>query len=138
MEMVKKFLFAALAITLSSACGTFPVVHNVKASPIFGVDNHSLKYVEESILDIQNRNKYWTMQVAKPGHIVASFKYEELRATVDITFNTKEYNIIYKNSENLDYDGQRINARYNRWVLKLERNIRSALQKRHKTLNQNQ
>jgi hypothetical protein len=48
-------------------------------------------------------------------------------AVVDIKYNTKTYSIIYKSSQNLDYDGKNIHSNYNGWIQRLNQAIQSQL-----------
>lgn len=108
-------------------CASNQPVFNINDSPMVGVKNPSLKNIEDAILSLGNRSK-WHFTKLKPGHIIAKVKINDQQATIDITFNTETYNIHYNDSKNLDYDGTKINSRYNGWITKLDRNIRKALQ----------
>jgi hypothetical protein len=46
-----------------------------------------------------------------------------------VTYDTKTYNIQYKDSSNLDYNGTSIHKNYNGWVENLDKAIRSQLAK---------
>jgi len=67
------------------------------------------------------------MKAKTAGHIVASLYLREHVAIVDITYTKKAYNIKYKNSQNLSYDGTNIHSNYNGWVQNLSRQIQAQL-----------
>ena len=50
------------------------------------------------------------------------------QAWVDIPYSTKGYQIRYRDSAGLDYDGERIHRNYNKWVQLLDADIRRQLQ----------
>lgn len=62
----------------------------------------------------------WRMQRIKPGHIVGTLFLRSHMAAVDITFNEDTYSIMYKNSSNLNYDGEKIHQNYNGWIKRLD------------------
>ena len=66
----------------------------------------------------------WEMDVVSKGHIIATIFSNEHVAVVDIFYTTESYDIVYKDSKNMDYDGINIHNRYNRWILKLDKDIR--------------
>ena len=62
----------------------------------------------------------WRMQRIKPGHIVGTLFLRSHMAAVDIAFNEDTYSITYKNSSNLQYDGEEIHRNYNGWIKRLD------------------
>jgi hypothetical protein len=48
-------------------------------------------------------------------------------AKVDVKYDTKTYNITYKDSSNLEYDGKNIHKNYNGWIQNLDNGIRAQL-----------
>lgn len=65
----------------------------------------------------------WQVKQAEPGHLIATLPIRAHVAIVDITHDTKQFTIMYKNSTNLDYDGTNIHSNYNGWVLNLQNAI---------------
>ncbi len=63
------------------------------------------------------------MKSIAPGHILGVLHLRSHVAKVDITFDTKTFNIQYKDSVNLDYkteDGANtIHSNYNGWIHRL-------------------
>ena len=116
--------FAAAAL---AGCGGNPV-YNVKDAPIdtpAGV-TRTVPDVEKAIQSA-GAQLGWKMQSPRPGLIVAATSWRSHTATVDITYDIKSYNIVYKDSVNLDYDGTSIHRNYNRRVEELDRAIRARL-----------
>jgi hypothetical protein len=48
-------------------------------------------------------------------------------AVVDINYTVKSYNISYKDSTELNYDGTNIHKNYNGWIQNLDKGIRAQL-----------
>ena len=79
----------------------------------------------------------WEMNVASPGHIVATLNLRGHQAVVDIPYNTSTYSIIYKSSVNLTMTpvGKKvpvpqsppdlIHSNYNSWIDNLDHAIRT-------------
>jgi hypothetical protein len=66
----------------------------------------------------------WQMRKVRSGHIVATLNIRRHMAQVDITYNKKTYNIQYKDSHELKYDGSTIHNQYNAWIKNLDKDIR--------------
>lgn len=112
-------LFSLLLI----GCRTAPIL-NVNDAPI---DNTSatLDDVTKGII-LAGNSLGWQMRKQSPGHIVGILHLRSHMAEVDVTYNTKSYNINYKNSTNLKYDPSKniIHSNYNGWI----QNLNSAIQ----------
>lgn len=123
---VRNFLVAVLAMAVVAGCAGAPV-YNVSGSP---VNTNSGK---ASLDDIGKASKTaginlgWQMRDVKPGHIVGTLNLRSHQAVVDVTYNTKSYDIGYKDSSNLNYNGSTIHKNYNSWVQNLDRNIQAQL-----------
>jgi hypothetical protein len=46
---------------------------------------------------------------------------------VDIRYDTSSYDITYRDSHNLDYDGEKIHSNYNGWIQNLDDAIQNEL-----------
>ena len=108
---IKRTFINLLLMAFLASCASNQPVFNVKGSPMIGVDNPSLKFVEASVLDAGQRAN-WDMRIESVGHIIATTKVDDKQATVRITFDTKTYNIEYIDSKNLDFDGINISNYY--------------------------
>jgi hypothetical protein len=71
----------------------------------------------------------WEMRVDKPGSIVATLHLREHEAVVDIIYDTSSYSILYRSSQNLQYDekNRTIHKNYNSWIRNLNVSIQREL-----------
>ena len=123
-SMVQVVLVAAAL--LLGACAGAPV-YNVSASP---VNTNSSKPTLEEVgkaIKTAGIGLGWQMKEMKPGHIVGTLNLRSHQAVVDINYTTKSYDIAYKDSSNLNYNGGTIHKNYNSWVQNLDRRIQAQL-----------
>lgn len=117
-------LFAATAL---AACARTAPVYNVTGMPVTASKpNPTLDEVSKAIIRA-GAGLGWQMAPVKPGEMVGTLHLRDHVAVVDITYDTKTYNINYKNSDNLNYDGQNIHKNYNGWIQNLDRAIKVQL-----------
>ena len=69
----------------------------------------------------------WKMEPLNPGTITGTIELRTHRAVVEVTYDTKTYNIKYKDSLNLDYNGTSIHKNYNGWIENLDKAIQVQL-----------
>ena len=69
----------------------------------------------------------WQIVPQGPGKAEGILVLRDHRAVVNITYDTKNYSITYKDSSNLYYDGKTIHSNYNGWVQNLDKAIRAQL-----------
>jgi hypothetical protein len=117
----------ATAALLMVGCRTAPIL-NVKDAPVNvpAGQKDSLATVENAILRAGN-GLGWQMKVEKPGLIVGTLNLRTHMAVVDIPFTATKYSILYKNSVNLEQQGDTIHKNYNGWVENLDQAIRRNL-----------
>ncbi len=126
--MRTKNLFLSLLIALGVllvGCRTAPVL-NIEEAPVSTSAKITLKDVERAIIRA-GTSLGWQMKRQGKGHIVGTLYLRNNMAKVDITFNTKSYNIKYKASQGLRYDGVNIHSNYNGWIQRLDQNIQAQL-----------
>jgi len=129
MALAKKILFLVILSAFLIACKTAPL-ENVHDGVLDTPRGTSLNDVTNSIVRAGN-GLGWQMKKVKPGMIVGTLYLRKHMAQVNITYDTKSYNIDYRNSSNLNYnktdsnyDGQTsIHPNYNGWVKNLSRAI---------------
>lgn len=124
---MKKTVILLLSL-LMVACATTSLL-NVQSQPIPALADGrqpSLNEVERDILNAVKK-RGWRAHVVKPGLIEAKITVRSHMAEVSIPYTTKSYGIQYKNSVNLDYDGDSIHRNYNKWVVKLSQSIQNEL-----------
>ena len=113
------------AFLMLAGCRSNPVL-NIENAPITIDAKHSSKDIKKAIVRA-GAGLGWNMKVKKSGHIVATLYLREHVAIVDIKYSKKSYNITYKSSQNLNYDGTNIHKNYNGWVTNLNRQIQAQL-----------
>lgn len=107
------------AILMLTACRTAPVLNIDNAAIPEGPTPLTMTEIEGAIVKA-GTGLGWSMSLIKPGHIVGTLNVRSHQAVVDVTYNEKDFNIDYKSSNNLKYNGKKIHHKYNNWVLNLE------------------
>ena len=125
--MNRHFLKCILAsvFLLLAGCRSAPI-YDVTAAPVSAPKAITLQDVEKAILRA-GAGLGWQIVPRGPGQAEGVLALRGHRAVVDITYDTKNYNIKYKDSSNLDYDGTNIHSNYNGWVQNLDKAIRTQL-----------
>lgn len=116
---------ATSLLIILAGCRSNPVL-NIEDAPIEISAKHPSKDVKKAIIRA-GVGLGWNMKAKKAGHIVGKLYLREHVAVVDITYSKKSYNINYKSSENLNYDGTNIHKNYNSWIINLNRQIQKQL-----------
>ena len=115
---------------LAAACAA--LVGCAGTEPIRNVDNQriprgwSMEELEHTIIEA-GRPRGWIMKAAEPGHIVGIINVRDHQAAVDVFYDTRRYSILYRESNNLDYENGRIHRNYNGWIMNLDRDIQTRL-----------
>ncbi|KUM39857.1 hypothetical protein [Pseudomonas sp. EpS/L25] len=118
-------LSLVLGLLLLAACTQAPLVTPQEVFPTDRVENAA--DVRNAIVEVLE-TRGWTVGSESPGMIVASILVRSRhQAWIDIPYSTKGYQIRYRDSAGLDYDGERIHRNYNRWVQQLDADIRRQL-----------
>ncbi len=126
-----QWIFLVVAMVVFIGCQGTPVfnVNDATINTVSGKEP-TLEDVTRAIVSASgNSNPPWNMQVVKPGHIVATLHNRTHMAQVDIQYTTKGYSITRKDSADLKYDPEKgtIHQGYNKWVQRLDSNIRMKL-----------
>jgi hypothetical protein len=117
-------LFSAISVILMlTACRTAPIynVHNA-AIPNSGKSALTMQDIEGAIVRAGS-GLGWNMRPIEPGLISATLNLRSHQAVVDITYDLNDYNINYKSSINLKYNGTKIHSNYNGWIHNLSNAI---------------
>jgi hypothetical protein len=121
------FIFLIFALVLFAAgCRSNPVYNVEDAAIVTGKTQASAEEVRNAIIRAGS-SLGWIMKPAGTGSILATLNLRKHVAVVDIKYNTKTYSILYKNSQNLDYDGVNIHSNYNGWIQRLNQTIQAQL-----------
>ena len=120
--MKTKLVAALFCAVLLSACTTQPI-YSVPDQPIStNIKDASLKDVHLAI-SRGAAHLGWVVQDQGPNAMLATLDLRTHHAVVEIAYNTKNYSIAYKESNNLNYDGKSIHRNYNGWVHNLQNAI---------------
>ncbi len=115
-----------LSALLLGACRT-AAIHNVQDAEVATNQGQpTLSQVENAIVRA-GAGLGWQMEKQESGHIVGTLNVRDHRAEVDITYDRNTYDITYRDSRNLNYDGQNIHQNYNGWISNLDDQIRTQL-----------
>lgn len=118
-------IFAASFIVLAG-CRSAAPIHDVVAAPVVTSKPVTMEVVRTAIV-AAGSGLGWRMEPRSPGTITGVLELREHRAVVEVTYDTKTYNIKYKDSLNLNYSGTSIHKNYNGWVENLDKAIRVQL-----------
>jgi len=105
------------------ACRTLPIedYRDVAIGGTFTLDQIADKIATAC------KQRGWHVRLVAPGRMEATLVARSHMATVEITFDRTRYSIVYRDSENLMYDGTHIHKNYMRWIRTLNREIGLAL-----------
>lgn len=126
--MSTKFWFALIGILalILTGCRSNPI-YSVSEAP---VTTSSRAY---NVRDVRNAIQQagtslgWQMQEVRRGLIVGTLYVRDHMARVEIPYDRNSYSILYRDSQNLDYDGVNIHSNYNSWVQNLSTAINQRL-----------
>lgn len=125
--IARNVAIALFTVTAVAACARLAPVYNVNDMPVMANrPSLSADDVGKAIMRA-GAGLGWQMQSVKPGLMVGTLQLREHTAVVDVKYNAKSYSINYKNSNNLNYDGQMIHKNYNGWVQNLDKAIKVQL-----------
>ena len=125
----KAFLLvgAAMALVLAAGCATMAPIYSVSGQPIATNKPASMDEIGKAIV-VAGTSIRMQMKQVSPGVILATYISTKQRmAIMEIKYDTKQYSITYKDSQNLNYDGQQILGGYNGWVQNLDKAILAQL-----------
>ena len=125
MHRIKR-LAAIAALLLLTGFGPGAPIYNVVSSPIPPNPAATMENLEKAILRA-GLTLGWRMTPQGPGRAEGVLVLRTHTAIVDITYDTKAFNITYKDSIKLDYreSDKTIHSNYNGWVQNLEKAIRA-------------
>jgi len=121
-------------IGVALLCAVIALGAGWKTAPIYDVVNAAVVAPRAASMDDVTKailragaQLGWQMTLEKPGHIVGRIALRTHTAVVDVTHDTKVFNIKYRASTNLDEGGGQIHRNYNGWIQNLEKGIRAQL-----------
>ena len=121
-----KSLVAVAAFLLLTGFGAGTPIYNVQSSPIPPNPAATMENIEKAIMRA-GMTLGWQVASKGPCNIEATLNIRRHQAVVDITYDTKSFDIHYKDSVNLDYrdSDKTIHSNYNGWIQNLEKGIRA-------------
>ena len=66
----------------------------------------------------------WQIKEVQPYLLEGTLHLRTHMAQVNIPYSAERYSIVYKDSQNLQYDGKNIHSNYNGWVQNLDKAIK--------------
>ena len=122
------FICTGIVAVAGCASKTAPLVNYQDKQVSTGSGKADMAKVKKAII-LGGTRAGWQMQPGKDGYILGSLFEKGAMAKVDITYTAQTYNITYKHSSNLLYNGTEIHKQYNEWVDNLNDSIRAELSK---------
>ena len=120
-------IVASVLVMFAVGCRGSVPVYNVTNTPVAASKpNPSLDEVGKAI-QRAGVQLGWQMKETKPGLMVGTLNLRKHVAVVDVNYSAKSYSITYKDSTELQYDGNGIHPNYNGWVQNLDKGIRAQL-----------
>ena len=125
--MLGRALMVACFIAVTAGCTSRPVF-NVAAEPVVVTPGKTASNdaVRDAILRA-GTGLGWTMRASGPGVVNGTLHLRTHVAVIDVEYDTKAYNIVYRSSENLDAANGQIHKNYNGWIENLNNAIRREL-----------
>lgn len=124
-KLATTFVILIVSLALFS-CRTAPVNNVNDATVVANVKNVSSEQVRKAIIRAGG-GLGWLMKDAGPGKLEGTLKLRSHMAKVDIPYSSQSYSILYKDSANLNYDGNNIHSNYNGWIQNLQKAIQVQL-----------
>jgi hypothetical protein len=99
-------------------------VYSVIDAPVTGASGKQITQAQvgDAITEAA-QGRGWLVKRVSDGHIEAAIHVRQHTAVVDIRYSATSYDIAYKSSEVLLYDGDKIHRNYNQWIKLLEEKI---------------
>jgi len=125
MKIFLKSLAVSLVLFSFTACSG-PAIYTGGHAPVSQIGNTpSLAQVDKAVKD-SLIGRGWIPQKISNNSYTGLYKKRSLMAKIKVLFNTSTFTIKHLESTNLDYDAsdQSIHPTYNKWIQKLEHDIR--------------
>ena len=123
-RMFKSIVAVAFCLLLTGFGAGTPI-YNVQSSPIPPNPAATMENIQKAIVRA-GATLGWQIAPKGLGMAEGVLVLRTHRAVVDITYDTKSFNINYKDSVNLNYNenDKTIHSNYNGWIQNLEKGIR--------------
>lgn len=130
-KRILKQLIIALVLMgtlLLVGCRSAPI-YNVIDMPVYtSVESYTAEDVKQAIIRA-GVSLGWRITESAPGKLVGVLNLRRHMAKIDIPYSKQGYSLLYNDSNELIYnpDKGEIHAKYNGWIQRLDRVIRSNL-----------
>jgi hypothetical protein len=122
-----KRLVVLLAVIMLAGCAykQQPIYNPVQPVPL-SAQSLPLARIEALVI-AGAQMRAWRVERVGGGHLRATQVADKFSATVDITFDQRQFRITYRDSNGLMANNGAIHSHYNFWVRNLEADIRNKL-----------
>ncbi len=125
-KLIITLAIAIVTVALAGCPHQAPVYNVNNATVVTNVNNVSSDQVRQAIVRAGG-GLGWIITEVGPGELEGTLNLRSHTAKVSIPYSTKQYSIIYKDSVDLDYNGETIHSNYNGWVQNLQKAIQVQL-----------
>jgi hypothetical protein len=118
-------LLIGFAVAGLAGCRIAPVMDIVDAPVVEPAGGQKLT-ADQVKLAIQRAGTTlgWQIKEVQPYLLEGTLHLRTHMAQVNIPYSAERYSIVYKDSQNLQYDGKNIHSNYNGWVQNLDKAIK--------------
>ncbi|MCR5537528.1 MAG: hypothetical protein K6F05_09035 [Succinivibrio sp.] len=120
-------LAAVLAFTSVTGCTTTKQITQA-SSPV--APGTSVKEIRQAIVEAANI-RGWSLQENGANSFLANHSRGQYSATVQIDYTSTNYVISYVSSTGFKHGNGKIDKHYNDWVINLDKEISSSINKQH-------
>ena len=126
-KLVGTLLIGFAAVGLGG-CRVAPVMDIVDAPVVEPAGGQKLT-ADQVKLAIQRAGATlgWQIKEVQPFLLQGTLILRDHVAEVNIPYSAQRYSIVYKDSQNLQYDGKMIHTNYNGWVQNLDKAIKARM-----------
>jgi hypothetical protein len=126
MEM-KVYLAALIVAGALLACTSGKPIYNVSGHPVpVQAQALSLQRIEALIIEA-GQSRGWRFERVSAGKLRASQVQPKHTAVVDVTFDTRAYNITHVSTTGMEEKDGTVHSHYNFWIRNLEHDIETRL-----------
>jgi len=120
-------LLVSIATLFLAGCPRQALVYNVRDAPVVAnVNQSSMEDIKKAITRA-GAGLGWNIREVAPGQLEGTLYLRKHMAKVDIPYSKDSYSIVYKESDNLRYDGEKIHSNYNGWIQNLDKAIKTQI-----------
>jgi hypothetical protein len=111
--MRKLFAAIALAVGLGACVSMIMPMERLVNVPVSHRDGEA---GVGAAIDRALQARGWVVTERRTGETDATLIGSEYRADITVRYSASAYSVVYRDSQGLDYDGQKIHRHYNNWL----------------------